>query len=155
MSNPYIAKEITKIIEEKKANYPDNIALSSAWILAHFKGVNIKIFNAKETSSLCDYNVIASAENTTQARAMVDEIVSNLKEHGVDVISLEGMGDAEWVLLDLGDIIIHIFQEVSRDVYDLDSLWHSQDQLAIPQEYYFGTTETVTEEPKDPALNYF
>lgn len=155
MSNPYVAKEVAKIIEEKKDNYPDNIALASAWVLAHFKGINIKIYDATECSSLCDYNVIASAENTTQAKAMVDELVRNLKEHGHEIVSLEGMGEAEWILLDMGDVIIHIFQEVSRDIFDLDSLWREGKQLDIPQEYYFGKSEADTEEKKDPALNYF
>jgi ribosome-associated protein len=152
MSNPFIEKEISKIMSEKKS--PENMALASAWIVAHFKGVNIKILDVKETSSLCDYNLIASAENTTQARAMVDEIVANAKNHNVDIISLEGMGDAEWVLLDLGDVILHIFQEISREAYDLDSLWSEHDQLEIPQEYYFGQAEEV-KKPEDPTANYF
>lgn len=154
MSNPYIAKEVAKIIEEKKGNYPDNVALASAWVMAHFKGVNIKIYDAKKSSSLCDYNVIASAENTTQAKAMVDELVRNFKEHGLDIVSLEGMGDAEWILLDAGDIIVHIFQEISRDIFDLDSLWHEAEQLAIPQEYYFGKAEEA-QAKKETADTYF
>lgn len=152
MSNPFIQKEISKIIEENK--YPENMALASTWIIAHFKGINIKVYDAKETSSLCDYNVLASAENTVQAKAMVDEIVSNLKEHNVEIKSLEGMGDAEWILLDLGDIIIHIFQELSRELFDLDSLWHKQEQLPIPQEFYFGQAEDI-KKPEDPTSNYF
>lgn len=156
MANPFIAKEVAKIIEEKKENYPENIALASAWILAHFKGFNIKIYDAKSTSSLCDYNVIASAENTTQAKAMIDELVLNFKKHDLEVISLEGMGDAEWILLDLGDIIIHIFQDVSRDIFDLDGLWREASQIQIPSEYYFGGTEIQDEsKEKDPTLNYF
>lgn len=152
MSNPFIEKEINKVMADHKS--PENMALASAWIVAHFKGVNIKIYDVKETSSLCDYNLIASAENTTQARSMVDEIVSNLKNHEVEIISLEGMGDAEWVLLDLGDVILHIFQEVSRDAYDLDSLWAEHDQLEIPQEFYFGPGEEA-KKPEDPTSNYF
>ena len=155
MSNAYVATEVAKIINEKKDSYPENIALASAWVIAHFKGVNIKIIDAKTTSSLCDYNILASAENTIQAKAMVDEIVRNLKEQNLEIISLEGMGDAEWILLDMGDIIIHIFQEISRGVFDLDSLWRDEKQLEIPQEYYFGTAEEIPQEKKDPTHNYF
>lgn len=155
MSNPYIAKEFQKIINEKSDKYPENMAFASAWVLAHFKGLNIKIYDVRATSSLCDYNIIASAENTIQARAMIDEIVSNLKVQKLNVISLEGMGDAEWILLDMGDIIIHIFQEISRDIFDLDSLWREEKQLTIPQEYYFGPVEDASPKKKNPSHNYF
>lgn len=152
MSSSYIQSEIQKVIESKP--YPTNISLACAWVIAHFKGINIKIVDVQETSSLCDYNIIASAENTTQARAMIDEIVKSLKEHNLDIISLEGMGDAEWILLDMGDVIIHIFQEISREVFDLDSLWHGYSQIEIPQEYYFGQAQETKKE-EDSTLNYF
>ncbi len=152
MSNPYIDKEVKKVMSDH--DFPQNLALASTWIVAHFKGVNIKIYDVQETSSLCDYNIIASAENTTQARSMVDELVSSLKNHDVEIISLEGMGDAEWILLDLGDVILHIFQETSRDGFDLDSLWSRHDQLPIPQEFYFGQAEELKKE-EDSTSNYF
>jgi len=152
MSSPYIQAEISKII--KANNNPENIALASAWIIANFKGINIKIFDGKKTSSLCDYNIVASAENIIQAKSMVDEIVVALKEHNIEIRSLEGMGDAEWILLDLGDIIIHIFQDTARDMFDLDSLWHGEDQLTIPAEYYFGKGEEA-EKKQDSTSNYF
>lgn len=153
MSNPYIQKEIAKIIESNE--YPQNIALASAWIIANFKGINIKIYDAQKDSSLCDYNVIASAENITQSRAMVDEIIKNLKSVGqVDVLSLEGLSTSEWILLDVGDVIIHVFQDISRDIYDLDTLWAHNPQVDIPQEYYFGA-EMEVKKPEDPTDNYF
>ena len=152
MSSSYIETEIQKVVSSEE--YPKNISLASAWIIAHFKGINIKIYDMQDSSSLCDYNIIASAENTTQARAMIDEIIKNLKPQNLDIISLEGMSDAEWILLDMGDVIIHIFQEISRDVFDLDSLWHKFDQVTIPQEYYFGQAPEVKKE-EDSGLNYF
>ncbi len=153
MSNPYIAKEVSKVIEAHP--YPENMALAAAWIMANFKGINLKIYDAKESSSLCDYNVIGSAENVTQARAMVDEIVKNFKDHDVEVISLEGMSEAEWILLDTGDVIIHIFQDVSRDAFDLDSLWSDRPQLEIPSEFYFGEAGQTAETKKTSSTNYF
>ena len=153
MSNTYIQKEVKKVLDSKEA--PENMALASAWVIAHFKGINIKIYNTKEQSSLCDYNIIASAENTIQAKSMVDEIMYNLKLEGANVLSLEGLTDGEWILLDLGDIIVHIFQEVSRDVFDLDSLWSECEQVEIPQEYYFGAPEEANKATKDSTDNYF
>ncbi len=152
MSNPYVQKEVKKVLDS--AEYPTNMALAAAWIVAHFKGVNIKIYDTKDQSSLCDFNIIASAENTTQAKSMIDEIMFNLKQSGADVLSLEGLADGEWILLDIGDVIVHIFQDVSREVFDLDSLWHECDQVEIPQEYYFGAPEEAAKE-KDTTENYF
>lgn len=152
MSNPFVLKEVEKIIASETA--PQNTALAVAWIIAHFKGINIKILDSKETSSLCDYNILASAENSIQARAMVDEIVKTMRKLGLEVLSQEGLAQSEWVLLDLGEIIVHIFQEVCRDTYDLDTLWANQPQVKIPQEYYFGQ---APEEVKSTATgeHYF
>ncbi|MDP7320245.1 MAG: ribosome silencing factor [Bacteriovoracaceae bacterium] len=152
MSSAYIEKELDKIVASSE--FPQNMALASAWVIAHFKGINIKIYDVKESSSLCDYNIIASAENTTQARSMVDEIVRNLRKHEVEILSLEGMAEADWILLDMGDIIVHIFQDLSRDIFDLDSLWHKYEQLPIPQEFYFGEP-SEEKANKDSSENYF
>lgn len=156
MANPFVEKEVKKIISEQNIEYPKNMALACAWIIANFKGVNIKIFDVGKTSSLCDYNIIASAQNTTQAKSMVDEILTNLKRNGMEMISLEGMTDGDWILLDMGDIIVHIFQEYSREIFDLDKLWSEASQVEIPQEYYFQNTEVAaSEEEKDTSDSYF
>lgn len=155
MANAFIQKEVTKIIEDKKYEFPLNLAMASAWILANFKGINLKIFETKG-SALCDYNVIASAQNTTQARSMIDEIQYALKQTGVTTYSLEGTTEAEWILLDMGDIIVHVFQENSRDIFDLDLLWKDYNQVQIPQEFYFSSAQEATNTKKDESPeNYF
>ena len=153
--NLFVLKEMKKIATSEK--YPKNMALASAWAIAHFKGVNIKIFDVAKISSLCDYNIIASAENTTQARSMASAISAGLKEEGHSMISLEGLSDGEWILLDMGDIIIHIFQENARDVYDLDSLWIDYPIAPIPAEYYISSNirRPEDEEEKSSLKNYF
>ena len=151
MSDPYIANELKKVLES--AEYPENMALASAWIIAHFKGINIKIFNVSEFSSLCDYNIIASAENTIQAKSMIHEIQKQLKEAGAEVNSLEGLADGEWILLDMCDFIIHIFQETSRDSFNLEELWSQATQVKIPNEFYYGPSDGTKKE--DSTENYF
>ena len=153
MSNPFVQKEMKKVLES--TDYPQNMALASAWAIAHFKGINIKIFDVSRVSSLCDYNVIASAENVTQARAMIDEIQHNLKQAGAKMIAAEGLSDGEWILLDMGDVIIHVLQDLSREAYDLDSLWADSPQVKIPTEFYFGAGVEAQQEEKETAENYF
>jgi ribosome-associated protein len=154
MLNPFIEKEITKIIEENKADFPKNIALACAWVIANFKGINIKIFDVQGSSSLTDYNIIASAQNTTQARAIVDILSPALKANNQNIISLEGVHEAEWILVDAGDVIVHLFLETSRDIFDLDTLWRNYDQVEIPEEYYFGSAQSEAAS-SEPTNNYF
>lgn len=154
MGNPYIEKEVKKVLESKDYAFPLNQAMGAAWIIANFKGINIKVLDSSNTSSLCDYNIIATAENIIQARAMVDELQGNLKEKSEEPRSLEGMEDGEWILLDLGDVIVHIFQENTRDVFDLDGLWSNLDSVAIPQEFYFSSAEGSNKKEVS-AENYF
>jgi len=155
MSNPFIEKQVAKIINEENIEYPKNIALACAWIIANFKGVNIKVFDVSASSSLCDYNILASAQNTTQARSIVDELSPNLKKHGQEILSLEGLSDAEWILVDAGDVIVHLFQETARDIFDLDTLWSAYPQVKIPEEYYFSTPNQDEKTPNDNSNNYF
>lgn len=150
MSNTYVESEIKKVLAS--AEYPKNMALASAWIIANFKGINIKIFDVSEFSSLCDYNIIASAENTIQAKSIAEEIQKQLRTAGATVNSLEGLADGEWILLDMGDFIVHIFQEVSRDAFNLEELWSQGAQIEIPNEYYYGPSD---EEKTETADQYF
>lgn len=152
MANEFVKKEVKKIFEAN-SDSTKGTALAAAWIIANYKGINIKAFDVKESSSLCDFNLIATAVNTTQAKTMADEIQHNIKQNGGEVLSVEGLLDCEWVLIDAGDVIIHIFQEISRDVFDLDSLWKEFNQLEIPSEYYFSHPEMG--ENEEATSNYF
>ncbi len=147
--NEYVQNEVNKIISNNSFEFPLNHAMASAWIMANFKGDNLKIFDLKKSSALCDYSIIATAQNATQARAMVDEISMNLKNHGASIVSYEGYESADWILLDTGDVIVHIFNGPARDVYDLDLILAKNPQVKIPEEYYFGKPTTVSSEKAD------
>ena len=152
MANEFVAKEVNRIFEQKEEK-AKNMALAAAWIIANYKGVNIKIFEARKSSAICDFNIIATAQNVTQAKTMIDEIQFNLKKHGAKSVHVEGVMDGEWMLLDAADVIVHVFQETSRDIFDLDSLWEDQPQVEIPQDYYFEHPESSTK--PDSTDNYF
>ncbi len=147
--NEYVNVEVTKIVSNDAFEFPLNHAMATAWILANFKGDNLKIFDMRKTSSLCDFSVIATAQNVTQARAMVDEISNNLKIQGASILSYEGYESADWILLDTGDVIIHVFTGPARDVYDLDLVFAKNKQVKIPDEFYFGKPTTVVAEKPD------
>lgn len=153
MSNPYVQTECEKVLGANPTT--KDYALCAAWILAHFKGINLKIYDMENTSSLCDFNIVASVENSRQASSMTDELLYNLKKAGLSMISLEGSRESDWILLDLGDIIVHLFDDISRDVYDLDNLWREQKQVEIPQEFYFGSHQETVAATSDSTNNYF
>ena len=137
MSNEFINKEIDEIMGDEAFEFPQNTAMSSAWILGNFKGTNLKVLKMSRDFSLTDFFVIGSAQNSTQSKAMADEICFQLKRFNMEVRSKESDQNSEWTLLDFGDIIVHIFVEHARSTYDLESLWSNSTEIEIPQEYYF------------------
>ncbi len=77
----------------------------------------------REVTSFADYFVLCSGTNSRQIQAIADQIHSQLKQRDEYPSSMEGYGNAEWVLVDYGDYLIHIFSEKSRTYYDLERLW--------------------------------
>jgi ribosome-associated protein len=148
-ANEFIQEEVNKVITDKNFEFPLNHAMAATWILSHFKGENLKVFDMKRSSSLCDYSILATAQNTTQARAMVDEISLNLKHQGANIVSFEGYESADWILLDTGDIIVHVFNGPAREVYDLDLVYAKNSQVKIPEHFYFGKPTMPTNEKPD------
>jgi len=99
-------------------------ALVAAHAAAAKKGEDIVVLDVAEIISIIDCFVLASVTNTRQARTIVEEIQDALEEHdGSKPIGVEGLDDATWVLLDYGDIVVHVFLEETRAYYDLDRLW--------------------------------
>ena len=147
--NEYIQSEVKKVISNTAFEFPLNHAMATAWIMANFKGENLKVFDLRKSSALCDYSILATAQNATQARAMVDEISNNLKNNGASIVSYEGYESADWILLDTGDIIVHIFNGPARDVYDLDMILVKNPQIKIPEEFYFGKPTNTSSEKAD------
>ncbi len=147
--NEYIQSEVKKVVTNPTFEFPLNHAMATAWILANFKGDNLKIFDMRKSTSLCDFAVVATAQNATQARAMIDEVQTNLKEQGARILSYEGYEGADWILLDTGDVMVHVFNGHARDVYDLDIVYGKNPQMKIPEEFYFAKPAATSSEKAD------
>ena len=78
-----------------------------------------------EDSSVADYFVIATGNSINQTRALADYIEDALYKENFEVISKEGLREGEWILIDVSDVIVHIFTQKQRKFYDLDDLWES------------------------------
>jgi len=85
---------------------------------------NIVMLDTKQICSFADYFVICSGDNPRQIEAIRQEIREKLKQGDIIPFHIEGAADSGWILLDLGDVVIHIFSPSQRDYYRLDDLWH-------------------------------
>ena len=106
-------------------------ALAAAGAASAKSGHDVVVLDVGPIISIIECFVLASATNTRQVRTIVDEIESALRAHDDSrPISIEGRDDASWVLLDYGDIVVHVFLAETRAYYDLDRLW--ADATRIP-----------------------
>ena len=87
------------------------------------KATNIEILDVSKQTSLGDYFVIASCQSAVQVRACVDEIEEKMLDEGVPVKHKEGYQSGSWILLDYGDIIVHVMQQETREFYSIERLW--------------------------------
>ena len=91
--------------------------------LEDIKAVNPVAIDVTKISSLTDFMVIASGTSNRHIAAMSEHLLEGLKETNISGIKIEGQGGDDWVLVDAGDVVIHLMSEDAREFYDLESLW--------------------------------
>ncbi|NTV89930.1 MAG: ribosome silencing factor, partial [Clostridiales bacterium] len=92
-------------------------------ILESKKAVDIESINISGITTLADFFVICSGTSVTHVRALADEVDEKMKEAGWEVLHTEGYDTARWILLDYGDIVVHVFHQEDRSFYNLEKLW--------------------------------
>ncbi|HBR58222.1 MAG TPA: ribosome silencing factor [Blastocatellia bacterium] len=97
------------------------------------KALDLTALDLREIASFTEFFVIASGTNQRQVQAIADEISEQLKKKfGLRALRIEGYSKAEWVLLDYGDFILHIFDKNAREFYDLERLWRDARRVEMP-----------------------
>jgi ribosome-associated protein len=96
------------------------------------KATDIRVLDLTGITSFTDYFVLCTGANARQIQAISDEIGLTLKNSGELPISVEGYNQAEWLLMDYGDCLVHIFSPRARDYYDLERLWRNAKHVEIP-----------------------
>lgn len=91
--------------------------------LQDVKAQDIHVMDVRDITSITDYMIIASGTSNRQVRALANNLAEECKKTGNKVLGMEGEQKAEWVLVDLGDVIVHIMQPATRDFYQLEKLW--------------------------------
>lgn len=113
------------------ASTPSARALLAAEAAAEKMGRDIVVLDVAPIIAITDCFVLVSASNARQARTIVDEIQDAMRaDDGSKALGVEGLEDASWVLLDFGDVVVHVFLDETRQYYDLDRLW--ADATRIP-----------------------
>ncbi|HEX8336516.1 MAG TPA: ribosome silencing factor [Pyrinomonadaceae bacterium] len=103
------------------------------------KAHDLVVLDLREVASFTDYFAIASGTNVRQVQAIADAVQEQLrKQLGVKPARVEGYNSAEWVLLDYGDFIFHVFEEKSRRFYDLERLWRDASRVPLPPDQSGG-----------------
>ena len=100
------------------------------------KAVNLTVLDLREIASFTEFFIVAGGTNQRQVQAIADEIQEQLKKQlGERPIRIEGYNTAEWVLMDYGDFVVHIFEQKAREFYDLERLWRDARKVALPEEF--------------------
>lgn len=110
-------------------------ALIAAEAAASKKAEDIVALNVADLLVVTDYFVIASGRTNIQVRAIADEIEEQLRERGgIKPIGREGQAEAKWILIDYGDLVIHVFQPEERGFYRLEKLWGDAPHMELPKD---------------------
>src|SRR5882672_5996933 len=98
---------------------------------AEKKALDLTVLDLREIASFTDFFVIATGTNRRQVQAISDEVVEQLKRSGTRAARVEGYQTAEWILIDYGDFVVHVFDEKARRFYDLERLWRESRRLDV------------------------
>jgi ribosome-associated protein len=91
--------------------------------LEDIKGRDIEVIDVRQQTSLYDTMIIASADSNRQVKALASHVCERLKQAGATILGIEGEQAAEWILVDAGDIVVHVMQPAVRAYYNLEELW--------------------------------
>jgi len=116
-------------------------ALVCAREATRFKALDLVLLDVSRFSSFADYFLICSGKSSRQVQGIANNVEENLREKGIKPIGAEGRREGHWVLMDYGDVIIHIFYEPVRDFYDLESLWADAPRLDWEEDRLEGAPE--------------
>ncbi len=92
---------------------------------------DIKALDITELTAICDGFVIASASNKSQLDAMVDGVEEAMDKNNYQLIGREGRSEGGWILLDYGDIVVHLFSEEMREFYNIDATWRDAEPIVV------------------------
>jgi len=127
---------------ETSAGELDDRILAALQASTDKKAVDPVILDLREIASFTDYFLIVSGTNERQVQAIADEVYDSLKKTGSAAARVEGHKTAEWILLDYGDFVVHVFEQKARRFYDLERLWRESKRVELPAQFTQGSLRT-------------
>ncbi|HEX5834555.1 MAG TPA: ribosome silencing factor [Pyrinomonadaceae bacterium] len=110
------------------------------------KAIDPVVLDLRDIASFTDYFVIFSGANERQVQAISDEVYETLKKSGEPAARVEGYNTAEWILLDYGDFVVHVFEQKARKFYDLERLWRESKRVVLPPEFTGESQSSLSKE---------
>ena len=114
------------------------LATAIARVLDKKKAGEVKVLKVRDLTVLADYFVIATGTSTTHVKSLAEEVEFQLDQQGVKPLRTEGYDSKNWILLDYGEVIVHVFYPEARRFYDLEHLWADAEECQME----FETSET-------------
>lgn len=138
--------EIKAITPVEPVEELDERILLALHAASNKKAIDMVVLDLREIASFTDFFIIASGANERQVRAIAEGIVEALKKAGTPAARVEGHKTAEWILLDYGDFLVHVFEDKARKFYDLERLWRESKRLTLPSEFANEATSSLRNE---------
>lgn len=124
----------------------DERVLAALHAASEKKAIDPVVLDLRDVASFTDYFVIVSGANERQVQAISDEVYEQLKKGGSPAVRVEGYKTAEWILLDCGDFVVHVFEQKARKFYDLERLWRESKRVALPAEFTGENSSSLRKE---------
>lgn len=119
---------------QPQAVQPDDMIMIAARAAGEKKATDLVILDLRQIASFTEYFVLCTGANARQVAAIADSVEEQLRKVGKRPLHTEGYSSAEWILLDYGDFIVHIFSSASRRFYDLERLWRDAGRIEVKQD---------------------
>jgi len=121
------------------------------WVQASLndaKARDVTVLDMRKISDFTDYMVIATGTSNRHVQSTADKVVEALREHGLRTVGVEGEKNGDWVLIDFGDVVVHVMREEIRDFYNLEKLWSDAKRVGIATARQSGGKMLSSEKPK-------
>ncbi len=120
--------------QQPDAIEPDELVMIAARIASEKKATDIVLLDLRKIASFTEYFLICTGTSTRQVQAISNAVEEELRKTGKRPLHIEGYSSAEWILLDYGDFIVHVFSSTARAFYDLERLWRDAGRVEIRDE---------------------
>jgi ribosome-associated protein len=146
--NPTAAVRHAEVTSSSGSEELDDRIKSALHAASDKKALNSVVLDLREIASFTNYFLITSGTNERQVQAIADEVYERLKHSGSTAARVEGHKTAEWILLDYGDFVVHVFEAKARKFYDLERLWRESKRMDLPPDLG-GENDTSREANRD------